>query len=173
MDALAFPVLAGTMLSEAVRFLFDRANAVLDRRAGRVPIDEPERLAGQAEALQVRPTELTDGRVERITQAQGALRVYMSRPGLLHSDDEELRDLLGRLRRDLEEVYGCTLPVGEEERPQPSATVSQHSNTNSGKQIAVLAQRITGTGQARVVQSTNTNEAGAELIGVQIEGSIG
>ena len=37
MDPLAFPVLAGTLLTEAVRFLFDLASAVLDRRAGRVP----------------------------------------------------------------------------------------------------------------------------------------
>lgn len=112
MDPLSFPVLAGTMLTEAVKFLFDRAGAVLDRRAGRVPVEEPEQVAGRSAALQVRAAELTDARVERLSQAQGALRVYLSRPNLLQGDDDDLRDLLAQLRRDLEEVYGCGLPFG-------------------------------------------------------------
>ncbi|MBQ1113483.1 hypothetical protein [Streptomyces sp. C3-3] len=173
MDPLVFPVLAGTVLTEAVRFLFDRASAVLDRRAGRVPIEEPELVAGRSETLQVRAAELTDARVERIMQAQGALRVYQSRPNLLQGDDEELRDLLGHLRRDLEEVYGSALPFGDEQRPRPGAEVSQHADEISGQQVGIRAQGMTAMGRARVVQTAKTITETGEQVGLHINGSIG
>ncbi|MCT9138289.1 hypothetical protein [Streptomyces violarus] len=173
MDPLAFPVLAGAVLTEAVRFLFDRASAVLDRRAGRVPVEEPERVAGRQESLQVRATELTDARTERIGQAQGALRVYLSRPDLLQGDDEGLRDLLGQLRRDLEEVYGCGLPFGDEQRPQPGAEVSQHADEISGQQVGIRAQGMTDKGRARVVQTAKTITESGEQVGLHFDGPIG
>ncbi|MEU1624188.1 hypothetical protein ABZ746_02350 [Streptomyces sp. NPDC020096] len=173
MDPLAFPVLAGTVLTEAVKFLFDRASAVLDRRAGRVPIDEPERVAGRPETLQVHAAELTDGRVERIMQAHGALRVYLSRPALVNGDDEELRDLLGHLRRDLEVVYGRVLPFGDEQRPQPGAEVSQHADEISGQQVGIRAQGMTAKGRARVVQTAKTITETGEQVGLHFDGPIG
>ncbi|WP_234324690.1 hypothetical protein [Streptomyces albus] len=172
-DPLAFPVLAGTVLTEAVRFLFDRASAVLDRRAGRVPVEEPESVAGRPSALQVRAGELTDARVERISQAQGALRVYLSRPDLLQGEDEGLRDLLGQLRRDLEEVYGCSLPFGDEQRPQPGAEVSQHADEISGQQVGIRAQGMTAKGRARAVQTSRTITETGEQVGMHFDGPIG
>ncbi|MGW1792387.1 hypothetical protein ACWCO0_28160 [Streptomyces tubercidicus] len=173
MDPLSFPVLAGTMLTEAVKFLFDRAGAVLDRRAGRVPVEEPEQVAGRSAALQVRAAELTDARVERLSQAQGALRVYLSRPNLLQGDDDDLRDLLAQLRRDLEEVYGCGLPFGDEERPRPGAEVSQHADEVSGQQVGIRAQSMTANARARVVQTAKTITETGEQVGLHIDGSIG
>ncbi|QLE71783.1 hypothetical protein FGW37_09335 [Streptomyces rectiverticillatus] len=173
MDALSFPVLAGTLLTEAVRFLFDRAGAVLDRRAGRVPVEEPESVAGRPGALQVRVGELTDSRVERISQAQGSLRVYLSRPELLQGDDEGLRNLLGQLRRDLEEVYGCSLPFGDEQRPRPGAEVSQHADEISGQQVGIRAQGMTAKGRARVVQTAKTITETGEQVGLHFDGPIG
>ncbi|MFI0715425.1 hypothetical protein GTW98_03900 [Streptomyces sp. SID8375] len=173
MDPLSFPVLAGTMLTEAVKFLFDRAGAVLDRRAGRVPVEEPEQVTGRSAALQVRAAELTDARVERLSQAQGALRVYLSRPNLLQGDDDDLRDLLSQLRRDLEEVYGCSLPFGDEERPRSGAEVSQHADEVSGQQVGIRAQSMTVNGRARVVQTAKTITETGEQVGLHIDGSIG
>lgn len=173
MDPMAFPALAGTVLTEAVKFLFDRAGAVLDRRAGRVAIDEPECVAGQAELLRVRAAELTDARVERINQAQGALRVYLSRPGLLQGDDEALRNLLSQLRRDLEEVYGCGLPFGDEQRPRPGAEVSQHADEISGQQVGIRAQGMTAEGRVRVVQTAKTITETGEQVGLHFDGLIG
>ncbi|MEU2910336.1 hypothetical protein ACFYM3_24190 [Streptomyces massasporeus] len=173
MDPLAFPVLAGTVFTEAVKFLFDRASAVLDRRAGRVPVEEPESVVGQPSALQVRAGELTDSRVERISQAQGALQVYLSRPGLLQGDDEGLRELLGQLRRDLEVVYGCALPFGDEHRPRPGAEVTQHADEVSGQQVGIRAQGMTAEGRARVVQTAKTITESGEQVGLHFDGTIG
>ncbi|MFF2013721.1 hypothetical protein ACFVWY_32305 [Streptomyces sp. NPDC058195] len=173
MDPLAFPVLAGTVLTEAVRFLFDRASAVLDRRAGRVPIDEPESVAGQSETLQVRPEELTDARVERISQAQGALQVYLSRPALLQGDDEALRDLLAQLRQDLEALYGRGLPFGDEQRSRPGAHVSQHADEVSGPQVGIRAQGMTAKSRVEVTQTAKTITETGEQVGLHFDGQIG
>ncbi|WP_411574436.1 hypothetical protein [Streptomyces fradiae] len=173
MDPLAFPMLAGTVLTEAVRFLFERASAVLDRRAGRVPVEEPESVAGRADTLQVRAGELTDARVERISQAQGALRVYLSRPDLLQEDDDGLRDLLGQLRRDLEEVYGCSLSFGDEQRPRPGADVFQHADEISGQQVGIRAEGMTAKGRAQVVQTAKTITDTGEQVGLHFDGPIG
>ncbi|MFE7038937.1 hypothetical protein ACFU9X_05620 [Streptomyces atratus] len=173
MDPLAFPVLAGAVLTEAVKFLFDRASAVLDRRAGRVPVEEPERVAGLPNTLQVQAAELTDARMERISQAQGAVRVYLSRPDLLQGDDEGIRELLGQLRRDLEEVYGCGLPFGDEQRPRLGAEVSQHADEVSGQQVGIRAQGLTDRGRARVMQTAKTITESGEQVGLQFDGPIG
>ncbi|MYY08861.1 hypothetical protein GT204_08075 [Streptomyces sp. SID4919] len=175
MDPFAFPVLAGTLLTEAVRFLFDRASAVLDRRAGRVPVEEPEQVQAQTQPLLVRSPALTDERVARITGAHGALRVYLSRPEFLQGDDTELRQLLGQIRRDLEEVYGCRLPFGDEkEADRPGVEVSQRADTLRGKQVGMrVGGDITERGRARVDQEAGTIEARGEQVGIEVEGTIG
>lgn len=174
MDPLAFPVLAGALFTEAVRFLFDRASAVLDRRAGRVPVEEPEQVSGQAQPLLIRLPALTDERVDRITGAQGALRVYLSRPELLQGDDTELRELLGHLRWDLEEVYGCRLPFGDEkEADRPGIGVLQRTESLRGKQVGVRTTGVTERGRARVDQEARTIEETGEQVGIEVEGTIG
>ncbi|WP_328377955.1 hypothetical protein OHB13_19505 [Streptomyces sp. NBC_00440] len=175
MDPLTFPMLAGTALTEAVKFLFDRAGAVLDRRAGRVPVEEPEHVEGQVGPLTVRPAELSSARIERITEARGALQVYLTRPALMQADGPGLRDLLGALRLDLEEIYGRQLPFGdEEERPsRPGVSVTQRAEQLTGSQVGVRAQDISRTGRVRVDQSARVIEAAAEQVGVEIDGTIG
>ncbi|MEU2758461.1 hypothetical protein DI273_12065 [Streptomyces violascens] len=173
MDPMTFPVLAAPLLGEAGRFLLNRASSVLDRWSGRVPGDEPEQIAEQPEALRIRSAELTDTRIERITQAQGALTVYLSRPELLQGDDERLRELLGQLRHDLEEVYGRGFPFGEEQRPQPGVFISQRADLVDNKQVGVRAQGIAGTAHVQVDQSAKTIGKTAEQVGAEIEGTIG
>jgi hypothetical protein len=175
MDPLAFPVLAGTLLTEAVRFLFDRASAVLDRRAGRVPVEEPEQVPGQAEPLMVRAPALSDERVARLTGAHGALRVYLSRPDLLQGDDTELRELLGRLRRDLEEVYGRRLPFGDEKAAdRPGVEVSQRADDLHGRQIGMrVGGDITDRGRAHVDQEAGTIQETGEQVGIEVQGTLG
>lgn len=175
MDPLAFPVLAGTLLTEAVRFLFDRAGAVLDRRAGRVPVETPEQVPGQTQPLLVMAPALTDERVARIAGAHGALHVYLSRPEFLQGDDIHLRKLLGRLRRDLEEVYGCGLPFGDEkEADRPGVEISQSADSLHGKQVGMrVGGDITERGRARIDQEAGTIEETGEQVGIEVEGSIG
>ncbi|MCX4823196.1 hypothetical protein OG883_25570 [Streptomyces sp. NBC_01142] len=174
MDPLAFPVLAGTVLTEAVKFLFERAGAVLDRRAGRVTAEEREQVPGQTQPLLARPTELTEERVARITGAHAALRVYLSRPEFLQGEDTDLRELLGRLRRDLEEVYGRRLPFGEESKEdRPGVEISQRTETLQGKQVGMRVGGITERGRARVEQDTGVIEETGEQVGIEIEGTIG
>ncbi|MFG3197995.1 hypothetical protein ACGFYT_17840 [Streptomyces sp. NPDC048208] len=175
MDPLAFPVLAGTLLTEAVKFLFDRASAVLDRRAGRVPVEEPEQVSGQTQPLMVRTPALTDERVARITGAHGALRVYLSRPEFLLGDDTQLREVLGRLRRDLEEVYGRRLPFGDEkDTDRPGVEVHQRADSLRGKQVGTrVGGDITERGRVHVNQDAGTVEETGEQVGIEVEGTIG
>ncbi|WP_374754186.1 hypothetical protein [Streptomyces sp. SM12] len=147
---------------------------MLDRRAGRVPAEEPEHVPGQAQPLLIRAPALTDERVGRITGAHGALRVYLSRPELLQGDDTELRELLGRLRRDLEEVYGRHLPFGDEkETDRPGVDVVQRTESLRGKQVGVRTTGVTGRGRARVDQKARTIEETGEQVGIDVEGTIG
>lgn len=174
MDLLAFPALAGPVLVETVKFLFDRAGAVLDRRTGRVPLEEPEQVPGHAEPLRIRPQELTDIRIDRLSQAQGALRVYLSRPDFLQGDDADLRELLGTLRRDLEEIYGRGLPFGEEEqRPNPGVGVSQRAAFVANRQIGVRSRGIAPGAGVQVVQDAGIIGESGEQVGVEVEGTIG
>lgn len=168
-------MLIGTALTEAVKFLFDRAGAVLDRRAGRVPLEEPEEVEGRGEPLTVRPAELSSARIERITEARGALQVYLTRPALLQGDDPGLRELLGALRLDLEEIYGRQLPFGEEEeRPaRPGVSVTQRADQLAGHQVGVRAQGISQKGRVHVDQAARVIEASAEQVGTEIDGTIG
>ncbi|WP_435843378.1 hypothetical protein [Streptomyces fungicidicus] len=148
---------------------------MLDRRAGRVPVEEPEQVSGRTQPLLVRAPALTDERVARITEAHGALRVYLSRPEFLQGDDTELRKLLGRVRRDLEEVYGRRLPFGDErEGDRPGVEVSQRADSLHGKQVGMrVGGDITERGQARVDQEARTIEETGEQVGIEVEGSIG
>ncbi|MGA4539021.1 hypothetical protein ACPA54_03420 [Uniformispora flossi] len=173
MDPIAFPILAGTVLNEAVRFLFDRAGAVLDRRSGRTPLEEPDQVSGHSELFRVQPSELTDGRVERLTQAHGALGVFLSHPDLLRGDNPELRELLGRLRTDLEAVYGRSLPFGEELSARPGVEAVQRSEHVRGRQVGVRAQGISAAGRARVEQEARIIDDSGEQVGFEIEGQIG
>ncbi|MGX1471207.1 UNVERIFIED_CONTAM: hypothetical protein RKD50_000015 [Streptomyces canus] len=174
MDLLTFPALAGPVLIEAVRFLFDRTGAVLDRRAGRTPLEEPEEVLGHPEPLRVRPQELTDDRVDRLSQAHGALQVYLSRPDFLQGDDADLRELLGMLRRDLEEIYGRGLPFGlEEQRPNPGVNVAQRATFVQNRQVGVRAGRIAGGAGVRVEQDAGVIGESGEQVGIEVEGTIG
>ncbi|WP_438873750.1 hypothetical protein [Streptomyces alkaliterrae] len=148
---------------------------MLDRRAGRVPVEEPEQVPQQTQPLLVRAPALTDERVARITGAHGALRVYLSRPEFLQGDDTELRGLLGRLRRDLEEVYGRRLPFGDEkEADRPGVEVSQRADSLRGKQLGLrVGGGVTERGRARVDQEAGTIEETGEQVGLEVEGTIG
>ncbi|MFG2918024.1 hypothetical protein ACGF0D_34675 [Kitasatospora sp. NPDC048298] len=173
MDPLSFPVLTGTVLQEAVKFLFDRAAAALDRRAGRAPL-APERQTGHAEPLQPRLAELTETRIERIMQAQGALGVYLARPELLQGDDERLRELLSHLRADLEAIYGQKFAFGSEKQPpRPGVEVRQRADSVINRQVGVRAHGVSETARVQVIQTARTIEATGEQVGVEIEGPIG
>ncbi|WP_234392713.1 hypothetical protein [Streptomyces sp. XY152] len=129
----------------------------------------------EPQPLLVRAPALTDERVARITGAHGALRVYLSRPEFLQGDDKELRELLGRLRRDLEEVYGRRLPFGDEkESDRPGVAVSQRADSLRGKQVGMrVGGDITERARARVDQEAGTIEEAGEQVGIEVEGTIG
>ncbi|MFB7257239.1 hypothetical protein [Streptomyces nojiriensis] len=148
---------------------------MLDRRAGRVPMEQPDHVSGQAQPLLVSTPALTDERVARITGAHGALRVYVSRPEFLHGDDTELREILGRLRRDLEEVYGRRLPFGDEkEADRPGVEVSQRADSLDGKQVGMrVGGGITDRGRARIDQEADTIGETGEQVGIEVTGTIG
>lgn len=173
MDPIAFPVLAGVLLNEAIKFLFDRASSVLDRRAGRIPVEQPEEVVGQEKPLQVHAESLTDERAERISQARGALAVYLSRPELLRGDDNALRSLLGEIRQDLEEVYACRFTFGDQESPQPGVNIIQRAEIVDNKQIGARAHSIGDSINLGIIQNANLISDTGEQVGLEIDGPIG
>lgn len=81
--------------------------------------------------------------------------------------------MLGRLRQDLEEIYGLGFSFGEEQRPRPGVNVSQHADRVQNRQIGVRSKGINERASVRVVQNAQTISDTGEQVGVEIEGTIG
>ncbi|MFJ4652125.1 hypothetical protein ACIP5Y_12745 [Nocardia sp. NPDC088792] len=172
MDPIAFPVLAGALLNEAIRFLFNRANAVLDRRAGRMPVEEPEQIAGQPHPLLVHAEALADDdRIERVAQARDVLEQYLADPDRAREGDEDLRQVLAALKRDLEAIYGQEF-VFAEQRPGPTVDVSQNVDSIADTVTGVKATRVGGQAKVHVDQKSTRVESGGSMTGADL-GSIG
>lgn len=125
-DALAFPALAASALTQAIGFLYRRVEVVLDRRAERrnanepLPQEEvPSVVVGDpGHSLDFDPAEVTEERAERLETLLEVLGLYAENEHLAEGQHERLRRTLGRTRTLLEEVYGRRITfVGEEERP--------------------------------------------------------
>ncbi|GGT71569.1 hypothetical protein GCM10010207_82120 [Streptomyces atratus] len=143
-DALRFPVLAASALTQAIGFLLRRAEVVLDRRAGRAGPSEPQQaeqvpsaVAGDpGDALDFDPAKVTAEQAERLETLTEALGLYAERGSSIDGQDERLRKALGRLRSCLEEVYGRQITFVGEERPA------------SGRRIVSRVEDVHGVARA-------------------------
>jgi hypothetical protein len=172
-DPISFPVLAGATLTGAITFLYNRVGAVLDRRAGKTPVDAPEVIEGLPEPLQARTEALTDERVQRLKRLADALELYRNQPQPPVGDDKTLRRILGGLRQDLEAIYGVAFSFGDEQRNKPTVCVIQHTDDVVGVQRGIKARAMSDRANVSVTQITNTIHSSGEITGLEIDGTIG
>lgn len=128
-----FVVRAGTVgLGHTVKFLCDRANAALDRRAQRRAAVPPESKGGAtAEAT----TGQTNAAENEIIAAMEILKAYLAKNFALEPDDVVLLDTVHRLHAALERFEGA--PVDVDAAVRSHLKVDQSSDNVHGMMTGV------------------------------------
>ncbi|MFF3373883.1 hypothetical protein ACFYXF_13210 [Streptomyces sp. NPDC002680] len=176
-DVLGFPVLAASALTQAIGFLYRRAEAVLDRRAEsrsspepRPPETVPEVVVGDPGHMSdFEPGNVTDERAERLESLMEMLGLYAEHEHLVDGQDERLRRTLGRLRALLEEVYGRRITFVGEERPASGMRIVNKVVDVHGVSRALKARRVSSTANVDVEHTAEVVHPGAEMTSVEIE----
>ncbi|MGA4898724.1 hypothetical protein ACPCAJ_12645 [Streptomyces griseoincarnatus] len=177
-DALAFPALAASALTQAIGFLYRRAEVVLDRRAELREASEPLPPEGVPEVvvgdpghvLDFDPAEVTDERVERLETLMEVLGLYSDNEHLVEGQDERLRRTLGRLRTLLEDVYGRRITfVGEEERPVSGMRIVNRARDVHGVSRALKARRVSGDANPDILHTAEVVHPGGEMTSVEVD----
>ncbi|MGW2046299.1 hypothetical protein ACWCPF_14105 [Streptomyces sp. NPDC001858] len=176
-DVLGFPVLAASALTQAIAFLYRRAETVLDRRAAsrsspepRPPEEVPEVVVGDpGHALDFEPRNLTEERAERLESLMEVLGLYAQHEHLVDGQDERLRRSLGRLRALLEEVYGRRITFIGEDRPASGIRIVSRAADVHGVSRALKARRVSSTANVDVEHTAEVVHPGAEMTSVEIE----
>ncbi|MFB7738474.1 hypothetical protein ACFC08_29635 [Streptomyces sp. NPDC056112] len=167
-DAAALSALIGAGLPATYTFLYQRLANVLDRRGTPEPEpDLPPTLQGNLQMPLVADAQQLARRQTELMQLRDALNPYQRGAVPIDSTDEPLLRTLGRLRSLLEEVYGQRLTFTGEQRPASGPYVRQKTDTVRGELTGMEAEIITG--EAEVVQDTNTVEAGGKVTGMQAD----
>lgn len=172
-DPISFPFLAGAALTGAVNFLYNRLGAVLDRRHGKIAADTPEVIEGHTTPVQLHLDALDEGEMARLEQLAQQLRIYQEHPEILREDDQNLRRLLGEVRKDLEAIYGLPLRFDGEENAEPGIRIIQESEEVEGVQRAIKARAVSPNAQIATDQRARVIRRGGEQTGLEIEGTIG
>ncbi|MFE0763273.1 hypothetical protein [Streptomyces smyrnaeus] len=170
-DFAALSTLIGAGLTPSLTFLYQRLERLLDR--GGDPEADPQipsELTGTL-ALPLQPdTAELAARTQELEQLRDALSVYHRGNAPIDSTDAPLLRTLGRLRSNLEEIYGQRLTFTGEQRPPSGPFVRQRTEHVAGRQIGMDAEEITGA--ASVEQEVDTVEQGGTNIGMRA-GRIG
>ncbi|MEV7678081.1 hypothetical protein AB0O64_05900 [Streptomyces sp. NPDC088341] len=176
-DVLGFPVLAASALTQAIGFLYRRAETVLDRRAASgsslepcPPEAVPEAVVGDpGRVLDFEPGNVTEERAERLESLMEVLGLYAEHEQLVDGQDERLRRTLGRLRALLEEVYGRRITFVGEERPASGMRIVNRAADVHGVSRALKARRVSSTANVEVEHTAEVVHPGAEMTSVEIE----
>ncbi|UUV32980.1 hypothetical protein NQK81_05875 [Amycolatopsis roodepoortensis] len=176
MDPLSLTSLGAVGLGYAVKFLFDRGNAALDRRAQRRsadasvstsgPVTEPTRNtvqdSGQRDVVE------TDNRDKAAAEAEvaGAMRVlevYREKQLALKPEDAVLLDTIQRLHAAIERLEGA--PVDLDQAVRSLIEVNQAADHVRGTMTgADLGEPTPGT-EAHIVQKIGTLHEGGSVTG--------
>ncbi|WP_344406079.1 hypothetical protein [Streptomyces longisporus] len=177
-DALAFPALAASALTQAMGFLYRRAEVVLDCRAQRSeaseplpPEEVPEVVVGDpGHALDFDPDEVTDERAERLETLMEVLGLYAENEHLVQEQEERLRRTLGRLRTLLEDVYGRRITfVGEEQRPTSGMRIVNRARDVHGVSRALKARRVSSDANPDILHTAEVVHPGGEMTSVEVD----
>ncbi|MFE6691331.1 hypothetical protein ACFVFQ_33285 [Streptomyces sp. NPDC057743] len=165
-DFSALSAVIGAGLTPTMTFLYQRLERLLDRGAASEPDPEiPAELTGTLTLpLQVDVGQLAARRQE-LEQLRSELSVYHRGSARIDLTDAPLLQALGRLRGNLEEIYGQRLTFVGEERQESGPFVRQHTDRVAGQQTGMHADEITG--EASVIQEIGTVEQGGVNIGMR------
>jgi hypothetical protein len=164
-DPVSLAALSGTALTEGIRFLYDQAGSVLerrrDRRDRRDRKDTPEIVA--------EPRVLLAPDEQRANELEDEIRALRED---LSADGGELgtEDLLWRadaLRILLESVYRTRLVFVGENRPDAEVYSDVEVNVLRGYAAAIRADAGTGS-RLRARLRVQSVEAGGEAVGVDL-----
>ncbi|MCX5111006.1 hypothetical protein OOK13_21150 [Streptomyces sp. NBC_00378] len=177
-DALAFPALAASALTQAIGFLLHRAEVVLDRHTERrdtseplLPEEVPDVVVGDpGHALDFDPDEVTEERAERLETLVEALELYAENGHLVEGQDERLRRTLGRLRTLLEDVYGRRITfASEEERPASGMRIVNRARDVHGVSRALKARRVSSGVNPDILHTAEVVHPGGEMTSVEVD----
>jgi hypothetical protein len=174
MEPFTLSALAASALTQAFKFLYDRAGAALDRRAeikkGEV-VEEAEVLATPLKPLQIDSEALTVDRLARLDQARHEMAAYLQgRP--VSPDDHDLIKLLTQVREDLEAVYGQRFTFVGEPRSRAQVTVRQDHDEIVGTVTGIAAAGLSGSVDVEVEQQSKIVHQGGEITGLRLDGSL-
>ncbi|SDO03702.1 hypothetical protein SAMN04487981_10828 [Streptomyces sp. cf386] len=175
MELLA--TLGTTALSEGIRFLFDQARVLLDRRRGdqegdgaaadesgdgvvRLP---PEAFAGTLDTRRLDEAALTDS-VAALRQLRTALFPFVDDADAVQPGDAELLQRVDQLRRVLEAVYGQRITFVTEvgERPASGTVIDTRIDIDeiNAEVIGVSVGRVSGGSFSTEIRSKNVGPGG-------------
>lgn len=175
--SFGFPVLAASALTQAIGFLYRRAEAVLDRRAARggsgesqLPEEVPDVVVGDpGRAGDFDPTTVTDEQAERLETLMEVLGLYAEHERPVDGRDARLRRALGRLRALLEEVYGRHITFAGEERPASGRRIVNRAGDVHGISRALKARRVSSGAGFDIEHTAEVVHPGAEMTSVEVE----
>jgi len=175
-DPLAFPVLAGAVLTQGFGFLYSQLEVLLERwraqREGRqVPVVEvaevPAVMVGQLAPLQINDGLLAD-KAEELSLLQSLLAQYVGRAEV-DGQDPQLRILLGRLRVTLERIYGQRLTFQGEDRPATGVRIVQRVDDVQGELFGLDVRSLDERARAEVSQTVTTVHRDGRVIGARFD----
>ncbi|MGW1606250.1 hypothetical protein [Streptomyces eurythermus] len=176
-DAFGFPVLATSALTQAIGFLYRRAEVVLDRRAARGNADgerppevvPPVVVGDPGNPLDFEPERLTDERAERLDSLMELLGLYAENEHLIDGQDERVRRTLARLRAVLEDIYGRRITFVGEDRPTSGVRVAARAGHVHGKSTGFKGGRVSRLAGVEVEHDVTVVHPGGEATGAVID----
>lgn len=171
MDPVSLSSLGAVGVGYAVKFLFDRASAVLDRRAQRNAAEAalPPTTSGTPHnSTKPGGTGQAADAVEaerELADAMRVLQVYRTHDLPVKADDEQLMNCLGRMHAALEQVEGA--PIDLTAHVQAMIEVEQTADVVRGDMTGARVDALQPDTTARIRQQIGSVEHGGTVIGFQ------
>ncbi|NML54806.1 hypothetical protein HHL19_18610 [Streptomyces sp. R302] len=172
MSAIDISAVMGSALPATLTFLYQRLEAVLERRrSGRVAEPEadpqiPAELVGDLEMpLRINPDHLAS-RLPELEVLALAMVPYTRAPEQITAEDARLIEMLGRARAALEDVYGQRFTFRGEPREQSGPFSELFFDTVAGEVAGMEAQEaIRGSATSKI--RAKSVEAGGKVVGMR------
>ncbi|MGI5500845.1 hypothetical protein [Lentzea sp. CA-135723] len=157
-DPFTLAAVSATALPHLVKFVFEQAGKVLDKRRSTAAVE----TTGAEEAQKLRELE----------QSAQVLRKYAVDGTQPQAADEELRNAVGTACRHIESLNGEPLDLVAGLR-QRGVRVDFENNDITGTVTGIKATGIAGTAKVSVKLNDSTVRAGGEFTGIELNGPIG
>lgn len=173
-DAIAFPVLAGSAITQFFGFGYAQLSEILkrrrERRSGETGQHPEWPIPAELEPVNEPLTLRNDVAMARSADLQ-ALHDRLSRYcGLeLDGSDPSLRRDLADLRTALEQLFGTRLVFRGEHRAEAGIQVDQGIQDLHGSVVALQIGSAESGVEARVGQRIGTVHPGGEAVGIRID----